>query len=101
MSLQTWLIYLATGRLLTWYLQTNGLLNPILERHSILTKLRDCDLCMGWWVYLGLSLKMKAAPINLFPSLLENVILASLTSLIAHLLRLGWERKFGVTIIDD
>lgn len=100
MSLQTWLIYLATGRMFVWLLQSSGLIRPLWKRSDILAELGQCDLCLGVWVYSLLALSLPQ-PFRIYPKVLEILSLAALTSLAGHLLRLGWERKFGVTIIDD
>jgi hypothetical protein len=99
MSLTTWLIYLAAGKLITWMLQNNGLLRPLWKRNKQLTELGQCDLCMGFWVFLLLSLRLHR-PLNglLWP--LERLCWAMITTFTAHILRIGWETKFGVTVIE-
>lgn len=99
MPLPDFLIYLALGRLITWLLQTAGLLAPIWRSHRLLTELAECDLCLGFWVYLALGL-LSDASFGWWPQLLDITILAALTSFAAHLLRLGWQAKFSITYID-
>lgn len=99
MTLKTWLIYLSTGRLFIWLLQTNGLMRPLWNRNETLKELGGCDLCLGVWVYLLLAWRLPDA-FSTFPKILEKFTLAALTSLIAHLLRIGWQTKFGVTVIE-
>ena len=122
MSLNNFLLYLTAGRLLTWLLQNTGLLRPLWQSHPMLKELSGCDLCLGFWVYLGLAhqktsgLKIasdgshfapnrtfklwrwKDRPFGLWHPLVERVVLAALASFGAHLLRLGWESKFGMVI---
>lgn len=100
MSLEVWLIYLAAGRLITWLLQVNGLLRPLWSLHPLLSELGSCDLCLGFWVYLALGLGLSQEVLGVWPWWAEIVILAALTSFVAHLLRIGWQSKFGVTVID-
>jgi hypothetical protein len=103
MSLETWLIYLAAGKLLTWLLQINGLMRPVWGSHPLLRELRECDLCLGFWVYLLLAVFLPRTRLsNLigFPVWVWVIVLAALSSFIAHLLRIGWQTKFGVTVIE-
>lgn len=103
MSLETWLLYLAAGRLLTWLLQTNGLMRPVWGLSSLLTELRDCDLCLGFWVYLTLAIlspHTQFLSLLNWPAWLGVIVLAALSAFIAHLLRLGYQSKFGITVID-
>jgi hypothetical protein len=99
MTLETWLIYLAVGRLITWLLQVNGLMRSVWDLRPLLRELRECDLCLGFWVYILLSLFLSS-PFDIWPWWIEIVILAALTSFIAHLLRIGYQTKFGVTVIE-
>lgn len=100
MSLTTWLLYLAAGKLLTWLLQVNGLTRPLWKSHPMLEELSECDLCLGFWVYLGLGFSLKEKWAGLWPWRVSVVILAAMTSFIAHLLRIGWQAKFEVTVIE-
>lgn len=100
MSLTTWLLYLAAGRLLTWLLQVNGLTRPLWNAHPTLKELSECDLCLGFWVYLGLGFSLREKWADLWPFRVSVLVLATVTSFIAHLLRIGWQTKFGVTVID-
>lgn len=97
MSLTTYFLYLGTGRLLTWFLQANGLMQPIWALHPRLSELGECDLCAGFWIYLGLALQEPEKPFGRYPWLVEAVILAAISTFLAHIIRLGWSMKFGVT----
>lgn len=95
MALDRLLLYLATGRLLTWLVQTSGLTRPLFDRHPITKELRECDLCTGFWVYLALSPRW-----DMGFGILNRIALAALSSFAAHLLRLGWHSKYTVTVIE-
>lgn len=90
--------YLLIGRLLIWLLQTTGLLRPVWQLHPLLTELSECDLCLGFWVYLGLGWFVTLP--DIWPWPVELVILAAVSTFTMHLIRLGWQAKFGV-IIDS
>lgn len=83
--------FLLTGRLWTWLLQTNGLTRPVWALHPKLKELAECDLCLGFWVYLVLALRRRAN---------SPLTLAAISALLAHLARLGWQAKFGTTVIE-
>lgn len=97
MALGEFVIYLATGRLLTWLVQTSGLTRPLFDRHPLLKELSECDLCTGFWVFLALS---PRADLGFRPRALNRVAWAAGGSFAAHLLRLGWHSKFTVTVIE-
>ena len=90
--------YLLIGRLLIWLLQISGLMRPVWKSHPVLTELSECDLCLGFWVYLGLG--WFVTPLDFWPRFIELVILAAVATFTMHLIRLGWQTKFGV-VIDD
>lgn len=99
MPLSSYLLYLTAGRLLTWLLQINGLTRPIWNSHPTLQELSECDLCLGFWVYLFLALFVKGATFGLWSWPTDRLVLAALSALGAHLLRIGWDNKFGITVV--
>lgn len=98
MTLSEFLLYLGAGRLVTWLLQTNGLTRRLWRLHPLLTELGECDLCLGFWVYLALLFLWRGAIFGLWARQAEIVILATIATLMARLLRLGWQSEFGVTL---
>jgi len=96
----SYLQLLLLGCLLTWLLQTNGLLKPVWALHPKLEELADCDLCLGFWVYLVIGLLAGAELTGLLPWWAALVEYAAVSSFLAHLLRMGWMSKFGVTILE-
>lgn len=91
MELREFVLYLLAGRLWTWLLQTNGLTRPVWSLHPKLRELSECDLCLGFWVYLVLALRRRAR---------GPLTLAAGTAFLAHLLSIGWQVKFGTTVIE-
>lgn len=98
MTLAQFFIFLATGRLLIWLIQIASLLKPIWALHPLLTELSECDVCLGFWVFLLLAIGLEP-PFDYWHPVVEMIILASIASMMAHLIRLGWTSKFGVEII--
>lgn len=99
MTVSDFVLFLLTGRLLTWLLQTNGLSKPIWELHPKLKELSECDLCMGFWVFLAMSVSGKRRVTNEYPGWFGAIAQAAIAAFITHLVRLGWHSKFGVTVI--
>lgn len=100
MTVAQFLLYLASGRLLTWLLQTNGLTRRLWRTHPLLTELSGCDLCLGFWMYLALALLLGPGDVFGLWRRGERVVLAAGSTFLAHLVRLGWQSKFGVTVIE-
>lgn len=89
------LVYLGSGRLVIWLIQINGLLEPLKNLHPKIKELIECDLCLGFWVYLLLNVLM---PVELFTTnfWVGNITLnAMLSTSMMHLIRLGWEVRFN------
>ncbi len=100
MAADRYLLQLSIGALLTWLLQINGLMQPIWRLHSKLLELVECDLCLGFWVHLFIGIVTGSILTGLFPAWFEPVAYASISSFLVHLLRSGWNSKFGYTIVE-
>jgi len=48
-------LFLLAGRLVIWFIQNTGLLQPVRRRYDLVNELIGCDLCLGFWVYLVLA----------------------------------------------
>lgn len=95
-DLVAFLLLLALGRLFTWLLQVAGIVQPLWGLDPLLMELSECDLCLGFWVYLGLYAIGGFRFLGLdWPGLVEWVSLAAISSFASHLLRLGWHDRFG------
>lgn len=99
MTVSEFALFGLVGRLLTWLIQTNGLSKPIFAAHPKLTELGNCDLCLGFWVFLAMALAIRKATFKLWPTWLDCIIQAAIASFTVHLIRLGWQSRFGVTVI--
>ena len=93
---------LVLGRLVIWALQTSGLLSPIWERHWILTELRECDYCLGVWIFAGLAaiLRVNLLEPDYFPVVSETIT-GIAASFAVHLARVGWNTKFQVLDLTE
>jgi hypothetical protein len=97
MTVPQFLQFLLLGRLLTWLLQTNGLIEI---KQDKLQELRQCDLCTGFWVYLVLYSFMRDRIFPELPEIVEKPVVAALSAFLAHVGRLGWFSRFGSFQID-
>jgi len=90
---------LLIGRLLIWLIQTNGLSKPIWKLHPTLAELGECDLCLGFWGFLGMAIIADNPMFGHWPRWFDCVVQAAISTFVVHLIRLGWHSKFGVTVI--
>lgn len=100
MSVKDFVLFLAAGKLLTWLAQTNGLTRGLFNKNELSRELIECDLCTGFWVYLGLAIFQRNKPFGQFIRPVEWGILAAISTMAAHLISIGWQDKFSTTIID-
>jgi len=99
MTVPQFAFFLLTGRLLTWLVQTNGLSKPIWSLHPTLAELGECDLCMGFWGFLAMAILADKPMFDFWPRWFDFIAQAAISAFVVHLLRLGWNSKFGVTVI--
>ena len=97
-----WIIYIGIGKLLIYFWQKFPLPKRI-ENIKFIKSLHECDLCSGAWLYIGLALllRMDILPLLGFGHVLVfgEFITGCITSFFVHLLSLGWNEKFNVTVI--
>ena len=96
------IVLFVIGRLLLWAIQTNGLTKSLFEFHPKLIELRDCDFCLGFWVFMPLALALGINIIEpIYVPVLSEVVTGITISFAAHLGRLGWTYKFGAFELED
>lgn len=98
------IIFLIFGKLVIFFVQTFPLsrlffIGRLFESGKVLYDLVSCDLCLGFWVYLVLSIFVKPTFISL-PPVIYEILLAMSAAFIMHLLSIGWKDKFGIINID-
>ena len=99
MTVPEFALFLLVGRLLIWLIQTNGLSKLIWNLHPVLTELGECDLCLGFWVFLGMMFLASKPMFTFWPFWADYPIQAAIGAFTAHLVCLGWHSKFGITVI--
>ncbi len=73
-----------------------------MSKVELLRELYSCDLCFGFWIYLGLSLFTKNINVeNINNKYVGKFVVASFATFIMHLISTGWDELFGTVYIDD
>lgn len=101
MSGLDFLLTAAAGRLLVWLIMTNGITKAIIEKanNHLLTEFLACDLCLGFWVFLVLSIWSRS--LGIVDSLTIDVIItAAVLSFFTHLVRVGFQAQYATIHYD-
>jgi len=94
-----WFIFGCLGRLVIYLAQ--GF--PKRPKGEFWDELFECDLCLGVWVYSILALIFK---IDIFTeyfgyaSIVGMLLTGMVTSFIVHLLKIGWNEKFSIIVME-
>ena len=96
----SFIVYIAVGKLLIFFSQKfakdNGIINGFIGR------LLNCGLCWGFWVYGLLSLLLGEIIFKdfFYVPILSEIVTGGLTSLMVHLVNLGWKEQFEIIIVE-
>jgi hypothetical protein len=93
--IQTLIAYAITGKLLIFFLRKFPLTN-IIAKKLHLTTLIECNLCIGFWVYLILLIWFRVNIFDVYYPGLSEIITAVFTSFVMWLLVIGWFEVFGI-----
>lgn len=93
--------FVGVGKLFVFLLRKFPPFRDIMGKREFSRELYDCELCLGFWIYLFLSpfFKIKINPIN--NRLLNNTVLAMITTFMVFLISDGWRANFETVIMDD
>jgi hypothetical protein len=97
----TLLVCLLVTRLVIWLAQVSGPTRWFFRLHPFLAELGECDLCLGCWIaplivwFFGVNL---LAP--LYVPVVSELVSGWLIAFGLHIGRLGWEAKFGMTVLS-
>ena len=96
------LLYLGSGKLLLVFIKKFPPTRLIMSKWKFLDELYNCNMCFGFWVYLFLAPFFKL-DINMIikNEILGWIILACLSTYLAHVITLGHEEQFGKLVIED
>jgi len=73
-------------------------IGAVWKKGGFLHDLFVCDLCLGVWVYtfLAVFFSINVLETLFYTPVLSQLITGATTSLLAHLVRLGWQTKFSI-----
>ena len=92
-------LFAGIGKLFIWLTRQFPPARFIFSKWELSRELFDCDLCLGFWVYLVLSFFFN---INVIKNkYVNNIVLAGFTTFIMHLISIGWNDAFGEIVIED
>jgi hypothetical protein len=97
----TILAFFFVGGFLTWLIQTNGLIQPLWKRHRILEKLRECDFCMGCWIFPFIAWAFNVnflEPFNI--AWVSPIITGWIASWLAHVFKIGFKAQYMIIELE-
>jgi hypothetical protein len=96
LEVRDYFIFLLFGKVAIYFLQTFS--SHINIKWKLLQEMVECNLCLGFWVFTGLSFMFG---VNLAPEfpIVSQILTGASSSLLVHLVSIGWNDKFGVTNI--
>jgi len=95
------LIYLGSGKLLLFFIKKFPPIHDIMSKRELLKQLYECNLCFGFWVYLFLAPFINVDIDKINNKILKWIILACLSTYIAHTMSIGHDELFGKMVIWD
>ncbi|MCK5342333.1 MAG: hypothetical protein KAR20_02955 [Candidatus Heimdallarchaeota archaeon] len=97
--ISTLIAYAITGKLLMYFLRKFPTTN-IIAKKLHLTTLIECNLCLGFWVYLILVLFFKVNIFSIYYPGVSEIATAALMSFVMWLLTIGWFDEFGIIEVE-
>jgi hypothetical protein len=94
------LVYALSGKLLIWLTRKFPPIRSLFQKWEFSRELFDCDLCLGFWVFLGLSVFFNINVEQIENKLVGNIMLSGFTTFVMYLLSIGWQEVFGEYVID-
>jgi len=93
--------YLFTGKLFLFLVRKFPPVIVLSRKTEFSKELFDCDLCLGFWIYLALApfFKIKIDTIENKP--VRNTVLAAVATFLMFLISSGWRENFENLVIVD
>ncbi len=79
------------------------LIGRLFEEEKFLGNLFSCDLCLGFWVFSGLSFITNVnvtGELFVYIPILSEIITGAIVSFIMHLISAGWEARYKNIVIE-
>jgi hypothetical protein len=100
-------IFALIGKLLVFLFQEFPkdhlpLIGRFFREGRFLEQLFACDLCLGFWVYLGLAfiIDVNVTEELFYVPILSEFVTGAVISFIMHLISAGWEARFTNIVIE-
>jgi len=100
-------IFALVGKLLVFLFQkfpkhTLPIISKLFREGRLLDDLFSCDLCLGFWVYFGLSFVFEINVVGewFYVPVLSEFINGATVSFIMHLISAGWESRYSNIVIE-
>ncbi len=97
--ISTLIAYAITGKLLMFFLRKFPLTNRIAKKLHLIT-LIECNLCLGFWIYLILLFWFRVNIFDIYYPVLSEIATAVFTSFVMWLLVIGWFEVFGIIEVN-
>lgn len=102
MIVAKWILFLVIGKIVI-HIWMQFHLPKFLKKNEWFTKLHDCDLCSGVWVYSVMAFFMGVDLVEVlgfgYIPLLGAIITGIVVSWVVHIFTLGWRAKYEVVVI--
>ena len=95
----SYLIYLLVGKILIFFGMKFAEDNEI--GSNFIRNLFSCGLCLGGWVFTGLSFLLGEHLFStyFYVPVLSELITGTFSSLLVHLVSIGWKEQFDTVVI--
>ena len=97
-----YIIYLVVGGFVTWFIKTQKVFSYVFIGDT-LTYMRNCGICLGWWVLSGLYWVFHPtliSPTNGIETIVDCILVAAISSFIIYVFKAGWHSLFVVMVIE-
>ena len=102
MVLASWVLFLILGKIIIYVFMKFELPKP-LKRFVWFTKLHDCSLCSGVWVYIILSLFMGVDLLSTlvftYVPIVSEVVTGVVVSWVVWIFTLGWHSAYDIVVV--
>lgn len=95
------LLFLGSGKILLFFMRKFPPIRAVMSKWELSQKLFDCDLCLGFWVFLFLSPWFDIDVKQINNKVLRWIVTACLSSFLSYLISVGWEQEYGTVVIED
>jgi hypothetical protein len=98
-------IFALVGRIIVFLFQkfpkhSLPFIGGLFREGKFLDELFACDLCLGFWIYFGLSFFADVNIMSIDVPVVSQFITGAVTTFVVHVFSVGWNSKFQNYIIE-